>query len=268
LVHSSAKKSEQEGVMTDGENGIPAAQTATPTGRVTPVAPVWHTAVFVAILLGLAAVQGQPQLAGRADRLPSRITLYAFTLGYEFFLLGYVWLFGLKLYKVPLAEIIGGKWRRWGDFWRDVGIALLFWLVVGAVLATLSFSLRFSGMEAANFMLPETAREVAVFILLALTAGFCEEIIFRGYLQRQFTAWTGNVSAGVVLQAAVFGAAHLYQGVKGIIVITIYGAMFGILAAMRKSLRPGIMQHGAQDAFSGIAGVFLKKYHYLQMLKF
>ena len=183
-------------------------------------------------MLGLAALQGQPQLAGRADRLPSRITLYTFTLGYEFFLLGYVWLFGLKLYKVPLAEIIGGKWRRWGDFWRDVGIALLFWLVVGAVLATLSFSLRFSGMEAAKFMLPETAREVAVFVLLALTAGFCEEIIFRGYLQRQFTAWTGNVPAGVVLQAAVFGAAHLYQGVKGVIVITIYGAMFGILAAM------------------------------------
>ncbi len=254
--------------MTDGEIEIPAVQAALPTGRVTPVAPVWHTVLLVAILLGLAAAQGQPQTAVRGDRLPSRVTLYAFTLGYEFFLLGYVWLLGLKLRGVALAEIIGGKWRRWGDFWRDVGVALLFWLVVVAVLATLSVTLRFSGMEAAKFLLPETALEVAAFVLLALVAGFCEEVIFRGYLQRQFTAWTGNVPAGVALQAAVFGAAHLYQGVKGVIVITIYGAMFGILAAMRKSLRPGMMQHGAQDAFSGIAGVFLKKYHYLQMIKF
>jgi uncharacterized protein len=254
--------------MTEGEIEIPTAPVATSSGRVTPVAPVWHTVVFVVILLGLAGLQGQPQLAGRADRLPGRITLYAFTLGYEFFLLGYVWLLGLKLRKVPLAEIIGGKWRRWGDFWRDVGIALLFWIAVVAVLATLSFSLRFSGMEAAKFLLPETGREVAVFVVLAVTAGFCEEVIFRGYLQRQFTAWTGNVPAGVVLQAAVFGAAHLYQGVKGVIVITVYGSMFGILAAMRKSLRPGIMQHGGQDALSGIAGAFLKKYHYLQIIKF
>jgi membrane protease YdiL (CAAX protease family) len=66
----------------------------------------------------------------------------------------------------------------------------------------------------------------------------------------------------------VFGAAHLYQGGKAVIVISVYGAMFGILAAMRKSLRPGIMQHTAQDAMSGIAGMFLTKYKYLQIIKF
>jgi hypothetical protein len=44
--------------------------------------------------------------------------------------------------------------------------------------------------------------------------------------------------------------------------------MFGILASMRKSLRPGIMQHTGQDALSGIAGLFLRKYRYLQIIKF
>jgi membrane protease YdiL (CAAX protease family) len=221
----------------------------------------------VAILLGLAILQGQPQLA-KGAHLPRRMILYVSTIAYEFLLLGYVWLFGLRRYKVTLGEIIGGKWLRWRDFWRDVGIALLFWIVVVGVLVVMSHELHFSGMEAAKFLLPDTAMEAVVFVLLSCVAGFCEEVIFRGYLQRQFTAWTGNVIAGVVLQSAVFGAAHLYQGLKGVVVITVYGAMFGILASMRKSLRPGIMQHCAQDSMSGIAGVFLKKYHYLQIIKF
>lgn len=253
--------------MANGESENSAPQPAISTGRVTPVGPAWHTLLIVAILSGFAVWQGQPQLAKGAE-LPSRMVLYVRTIACEFFLLGYVWLLGLRRYKVSLGEIVGEKWGRWRDFWRDVGIALLFWIVVGAVLIVMSRALHFSGEEAAKFLLPETPGEVAVFVLLAWVAGFCEEIVFRGYLQRQFTAWTGNVVAGVVLQSAVFGAAHLYQGIKGVVVITVYGALFGILAAMRKSLRPGIMQHGAQDTMSGIAGIFLKKYHYLQIIKF
>ncbi len=233
----------------------------------TPVGPVWHTLLIMGILLGFAVLQGQPQLA-KGAQLPSRIVLYLSTIAYELFLLGLIWLLRLSRYKLSIAEIVGGKWRRWRDFWRDVGIALLFWIVVVGMLLVLSHELQFSGMEAAKFLLPETAKEAVVFVILSCTAGFCEEVIFRGYLQRQFTAWTGNVVAGIVLQSAVFGGAHLYQGLKGVVVITVYGAMFGVLASMVKNLRPGIMQHCAQDSMSGIAGIFLKKYHYLQMIKF
>jgi uncharacterized protein len=253
--------------MANGEDQIPISPEVVPVDRVTPVAGVWHTVLFVVILLGLAILQGRPQLA-KGAHLPGRMVLYISTIIYEFFLLGYVWLLGLRRYKVTISEIIGGKWRHWGDFWRDVGIALLFWIVVVGMLLVLSHELDFSGMEAAKFLLPETAKEAIVFVVLSCTAGFCEEVIFRGYLQRQFTAWTGNVVAGIVLQSVVFGGAHLYQGLKGVVVISVYGAMFGVLASMVKSLRPGIMQHGAQDSLSGIAGVFLKKYHFLQMIKF
>jgi len=253
--------------MAIGETEIPASQEITPTGRVTPVAPVWHTLLIVAILLGFAVLQGQPQLV-RGAQLPSRLILYLSTIAYEFFLLGLVWLLGLRLYKVTLGEIIGGKWLSWRDFWRDVGIALLFWMAVIGMLLVLSLLLKFSGVEAAKFLLPQTTAELGVFLVLVCTAGFCEELIFRGYLQRQFTAWTGNLSAGVVLQAIVFGAAHLYQGGKAVAVMSIYGAMFGILAAWRKSLRPGMIQHTGQDAMSGLAGFFLKKYKYLQIIKF
>jgi len=99
--------------------------------------------------------------------------------------------------------------------------------------------------------------------MLSVTAGFCEEVAFRGYLQRQFLALTGMAPLAVVGQAIVFGSVHLYQGVKGAITITVYGALFGVLAIVRNSLRPGIIQHAAQDTFAGVVGSLLAKYKYI-----
>jgi len=90
-------------------------------------------------------------------------------------------------------------------------------------------------------------------LLLALTAGFCEEIVFRGYLQRQFSTFTGAPYAGVVVQGFIFGAAHGYQGVKYMLLIAVYGCMFGVLALLRRSLRPGIIAHFLQDGIVGLA---------------
>jgi len=116
-------------------------------------------------------------------------------------------------------------------------------------------------VEATKMLLPRTYSEMAAWVALSVTAGFCEELIFRGYLQRQFLALTGKAQAAVVLQALVFGAAHLYQGWKGAVTITVYGALFGALAVWRKSLRPGMIQHASQDTFTGILGGIALRHH-------
>ncbi|MGD0955649.1 MAG: CPBP family intramembrane glutamic endopeptidase [Candidatus Acidiferrales bacterium] len=232
------------------------------------VAPVWHTAVFLVVLIGFSVLQSRPRFMAKAAQAPSRIPTYVLTICYELFLLGYVWLLGLRPYKKTLRELIGGRWDRWADFWRDVGVAFLFWLAVLAVVSGISYAVRFKGMEAAKFLLPQTPAEMVVWVVLATSAGFCEELIFRGYLQRQFLALTQSAAAAVALQGIVFGLGHLYQGGRAAIVISVYGAMFGALAVMRKSLRPGMMQHATQDTVSGIAAHFLAKYRFFQMLKF
>jgi uncharacterized protein len=236
--------------------------------RAAAVAPVWHTVVFVVVIVGLSVLQSRPRVMAKAAQAPSRIPTYILTICYEFFLLGYVWLLGLRPYKKTLRELIGGRWDSWADFWRDVGAAFLFWLAVLVVLTALSYALRFKGIEAAQFLLPQTATEMIVWVVLATSAGFCEELIFRGYLQRQFLALTQSAAAAVALQGVVFGLGHLYQGGRATIVISIYGAMFGALAVMRKSLRPGMIQHATQDTVSGIAAHFLTKYKFIHMLKF
>jgi len=239
--------------------------------RQQPVAPAWHTILFILILLGLSFYQYHSAAEARLAQASSLLPTYIFTVIYELVLLGYVYFLGMRRRNVTISEIVAGKWDRWGQFWLDVGIALLFWLVVDVVLAILSLELGFSGIKAAQSLLPRTGIEMVVWVALSCCAGFCEEVVFRGYLQRQFVSWTGNVIAAVTLQAIVFGAAHLYQGVKAVFVISIYGALFGSLAAIRKSLRPGIMQHAGQDSVSGILGHFVTKlpqFQHLQMLRF
>jgi hypothetical protein len=73
-------------------------------------------------------------------------------------------------------------------------------------------------------------------------------------------AWTGNAAAGVAISAAMFGACHIYQGGKQTIVLAIYGAMFGTLAVLRRSLKPGILAHAFQDTSAGMVLSLAIKY--------
>jgi len=91
-----------------------------------------------------------------------------------------------------------------------------------------------------------------------MTAGFCEEIIFRGYLQRQFAAVAHTMLGGVALSAIVFGASHGYEGSPRMLLLALYGLMFGLLAWWRKSLRPGMIAHAWHDALSGAVLRLLK----------
>jgi membrane protease YdiL (CAAX protease family) len=58
---------------------------------------------------------------------------------------------------------------------------------------------------------------------------------------------------GVLLSAAIFDACHLYQGAKAVVLIAVYGALFGVLAPWRKSIRPGMIMHALHDTVSGLA---------------
>lgn len=228
------------------------------------VAPVWHTVVFIVVTLALTGYQAHQQPKIQTLQLRSRIPLYCLMIGFELIMLLYVWL-GVHSAGRKIGDIIGGKWNKFADFGIDVAIALGFWVVVlGALLGVrLIVGANNAGVEALKVLLPRTYAEMVMWVCLSTTAGFCEEFIFRGYLQRQFLALTGRPEAAVVFQALIFGAAHLYQGWKGAVTITVYGALFGALAAWRKSLRPGMMQHAAQDTFSGLVASYAMRHRLL-----
>ena len=186
----------------------------------------------------------------------SKLPQYLWTIAWEWVLTGFVYL-GVRK-RIRLRDLIGGRWVKPEDVLLDVMIACGFWLAAIAVLGTgakfmhLDQAGKFDSMrQQLGFLIPATTLELAVWFCVSTTAGICEEIIFRGYLQRQFAAFTNSMLAGVLLSAAVFGAAHGYEGGPRMWLIGIYGLMFGALAWWRKSLRPGMIAHAWHDAISG-----------------
>jgi membrane protease YdiL (CAAX protease family) len=108
-------------------------------------------------------------------------------------------------------------------------------------------------MRRAGKILPHTGEERAWFAVVAVTAGVCEEILYRGFVPWAVASWTGNVLLGFGLAAIVFGLGHAYQGKDGMIVTGILGLVFGALAYSVKSLLPGQLLHVAIDIVNGIA---------------
>jgi membrane protease YdiL (CAAX protease family) len=165
-------------------------------------------------------------------------------------------MWGLHRRGFRLSDVIGGRWTRGLYVLRDVGLGIAFILIFGGAVQVLTHVLNVDSPPSMLEMLPQTRFELIAWVLVSLTGGFCEEVIFRGYLLRQLAALTHSVVAGIVLQALVFGLAHGYQGWKLMSLIALYGACFGVLAHWRGSLRPGIIGHALQD----IAGGFLARF--------
>jgi hypothetical protein len=188
---------------------------------------------------------------GMRGRLPSYLFVFVFEWATVAFI---VW--GLRRRDIRLSDLIGGRWTRGRYVLRDVGLGIAFILICGGAIQVLTHMLNVAPPPSMLEMLPKTWIELIAWVFLSITGGFCEEVIFRGYLQRQLSALTHSVVIGIVIQALVFGLAHGYQGWKLMSLITLYGACFGVLAHWRRSLRPGIIGHALQD----IAGGFLARF--------
>jgi membrane protease YdiL (CAAX protease family) len=101
-------------------------------------------------------------------------------------------------------------------------------------------------------LLPRDTLERIAWCVVALSVGFCEEVVYRGYLQKQLAALSGRVTLGLALQAALFGIAHLEQGFGAAGRVGLYGVGLGALALFRGSLVPGIIAHVAIDLAVGL----------------
>jgi hypothetical protein len=194
----------------------------------------------------------------RAASNPNRVRVYLITIFVEWFFFVLV-VAGVRRSGASVLLVLGDHWHSARQVLRDIGIAAGFWVVALALLWTFGRLLRV-GAPGRNmqFIFPHGPAEVALWIALSVTAGICEETIFRGYLQRQFMALTKSAPAGILLSAAAFGAAHAYQGFRMVILIGLFGAMLGILAYWRGSVRPGMIVHAWQDSLGGVVGSLMR----------
>jgi uncharacterized protein len=214
-----------------------------------------HTAIVLLFLGVLAAggvlrtLRGSHDLVGPAGRLP----LYGWILAVQLLLFWFVRTgIGRSGYSVR-ALVDQSPWTA-GRWARYVGIAIagwLLWMIFGAVLGSF---LRPNPVElrAVLQFLPRGVLEKLCWVAFSVGTNFCEEVLYRGYLMRQFSALTRSPAMALLLQAAVFAMGHASLGLALMISVSLLALWLGALALWQKSLVPGMIIHAGISLFGGL----------------
>jgi membrane protease YdiL (CAAX protease family) len=171
-----------------------------------------------------------------------------------------------------LAGVIAWRAFAHGLTANELGVArpltksLLSWSFAGVLLLGVFqwFNLRRIGQMSGavpDFMrklgervLPSALVEFGPYAALAVTAGVCEEFLYRGFVMAALSR-AGLFSWAVVLVSSVlFGLAHTYQGRTGVAGTTLMGLVFGTARVALHSLGPVMVWHAVVDLVAGIAG--------------
>jgi membrane protease YdiL (CAAX protease family) len=190
------------------------------------------------------------QLASHTEAIP----IYLGAIFMDWALLYYCWA-GVHRFGGNLRTLSGERWASWKDVGVDAAIAVPFWVLwEGAAYGVSRLLTATAGPNPAktvDSLLPQSLLEIAIWIATSITAGVCEEMAFRGFLQRQLHALSGNIAVAVVGQGLVFGLFHSYQGWRNVAVISVLGILYGALAAWRRNLRVNIATHAFTDIWEG-----------------
>jgi membrane protease YdiL (CAAX protease family) len=231
-----------------------------PRQNTSQIASWGHFIGFLLIAAGMAALGMLAQHAptggaagvsgGQLARHSHAIQVYLAAILMDWLLLYYCWA-GVHHRGGNLGTLSGGCWPSWKSLATAVGIAGAFWVLWEGAERGVYWLLGPSSAKTVDSLLPKSLVEILIWIATSITAGICEEVAFRGYLQKQFHALTGSVATAVLAQGLVFGLFHAYQGWKNVIVISVLGILYGILAAWRRNLQANIIVHAWGDVWSG-----------------
>lgn len=226
-----------------------------PLSHQAPVASTRHSLGFlgivaIVVLAGYLAQHRATTGQGLASAHSGMIPLYLSAIFLNGMLVYFVW-GGVRQQGGDLFDLIGGRWAGWRDLGRDLAIAAPFWVVWRTAGWGMAWILGDSHAKSVDILLPQGALEVGVWIAASAMAGFCEELVFRGYVQRQVLALSGSAWIAVIGQGLLFGLMHAYQGWKAVVVISGLGMLFGAMAVWRRNLRVGMLTHAWADVWAG-----------------
>jgi len=146
--------------------------------------------------------------------------------------------------------------------WYDISLGLLIGIAVFPLLAIVGVFL--SAMQRKFFpnykpwreekarkiifgSLPKSRNKARILLSIAsLKAAIFEELFFRGYLLNNLLLLLPPVFA-IIIQAIVFGAGHLYQGVFNAILPFIYSILLGVAFFLTGSLTIVVLAHFVSD---------------------
>jgi membrane protease YdiL (CAAX protease family) len=98
-------------------------------------------------------------------------------------------------------------------------------------------------------LLPRTRAERRLFTLVGVSAGICEEWLYRGFFLAVVSAISGGLPgpALVAVAGVAFGLAHVYQGPGGVLLTGVLGAVLAALYLDTGSLLLPVVLHALID---------------------
>jgi uncharacterized protein len=219
----------------------------------------WDFALIL-IFLGVAVpVLGRRRIRQLLDSpetsKPDRLSIYASTIAFQWLATAII-LWRTRAHGISVTQL--------GLTIPKPGLAITVSIVLAALISVNQiYSLRrlaatppeTQGLlpQLALKLFPQDDVEHLIFFALVITVAMCEEFIYRGFVQRVLQDWFGGyVIAGVIGSAIFFALAHLYQGRRGLLTMSIVGALFCGVRAWTESLFPTSVAHFVADFSLGM----------------
>jgi membrane protease YdiL (CAAX protease family) len=218
---------------------------------------LWLLVFFLAVIEPIVGWYRFRRLAARSGPLATaaKLRLYAFIVGMQWVLVAAcAWVLARR--GLALADL---GLRGPPPVLAVMAAALLAGSLVGGALASLRALARLTDpgrlghLQKVARILPASGGERAAFVVVALTAGVCEEILYRGFLIYALGGALHSTWVALAVAAVFFGGAHAYQGPRGVATTGLLGAILGGLYVLCGSLWPGIGLHAVVDLANGFA---------------
>ncbi|HXW91912.1 MAG TPA: type II CAAX endopeptidase family protein [Terriglobales bacterium] len=189
----------------------------------------------------------------RAPAREARLPAYTYLIAYQWVLVAFVLALWIAR-KRPWSLLLMASPNRWGF---GISLALAGALVILLLLQRRTLRHRPELGEKAHgqiaqveWLVPHTPRERRLWTVAAMTAGCCEEVLFRGFLL-VFVASLAGLFMAVLTNVLLFGLFHAYYGWRGILKTASFGLVMALMALWSASLIPVIIIHATVDLNTG-----------------
>ena len=222
---------------------------ALPISTDKPIAHWTHTLALCLILV-LTALYTHNRAAAGSPEATEHTLRYTSSILIEWLLLGSV-IAGIYLRRNFFLKAFRHPERSAA---QTFGLGVVAYIAGTMAIVAVSGALYFTPLgrkrntEVVMAMLPHKPLEFLLWFGVSLTAGICEELIFRGYLLQQLTAWTKRPILAVLITALLFGSVHLYEGLGAILPLAALAVVYGLFVLYYNGdLRIVIIAHTLQD---------------------
>ena len=206
-------------------------------------------ALFLGIVLPFITLKQSKHSLPSAEfwNTPSKINFYKANSGFlwilAFLVIGLFW-----ITQRPLPFKIA--WIN--EIFILLGISIVLYFIETGISHVNPSKTKEKLLQTAPF-LPSNRIELFNYFILAISAGICEEIVFRGFLLNYFIALFDQINLPVLLSSFLFAIVHIYQGIKAVFKIFVFSLLFAMLFLWSGSLLIPIFLHATIDIVSGIS---------------